>query len=60
VNSDLAKAAAEFPQATLVDWYDASQGNDAYFYGDGVHLSPQGAECYAALISDAVMITTGL
>jgi peptidoglycan/LPS O-acetylase OafA/YrhL len=60
VNSDLANAAAEFPQATLVDWYDASQGNDAYFYGDGVHLSPQGAECYAALISDAVKITTGL
>lgn len=58
VNFDLAKAAGEF-QATLVDWYDASQGKDSYFYGDGVHLSPQGAECYASLISDAVKITTG-
>ncbi|NLV16092.1 MAG: acetyltransferase [Syntrophomonadaceae bacterium] len=54
VNSDLAKVGAEFPQATLVDWYSASEGKDSYFYGDGVHLSPQGAQCYAALISDAI------
>ncbi|MGE5544020.1 MAG: acyltransferase family protein, partial [Bacillota bacterium] len=60
VNSDLAKAAAEFPQATLVDWYTASQGKDSYFYSDGVHLSPQGAACYASLISDAVKVPTGL
>lgn len=59
VNSDLAEAAAEFPQATLVDWYAASQGKESYFYGDGVHLSPQGAECYASLISDAVKVSTG-
>ena len=59
VNSDLAEAAAEFPQATLVDWYAASQGKDSYFYEDGVHLSPQGAEYYASLISDAVKVTKG-
>jgi len=59
VNADLAEAAAEFPQATLVDWYSASRGKDSYFYNDGVHLSPQGAECYAALISDAIKVTAG-
>ncbi len=58
VNSCLAQAAAEFSQATLVDWHAASQGKDSYFYRDGVHLSPQGAECYAALISDAIKVTT--
>lgn len=60
VNADLAKAAAEFPKATLVDWYAASQGQDSYFYKDGVHLSPQGAEYYASLISNAVKVTKGL
>ncbi|NLW44575.1 MAG: hypothetical protein GXY92_05275 [Syntrophomonadaceae bacterium] len=59
VNSCLAEAAAEFPQATLVDWHAASQGKDYYFYSDGVHLSSQGAECYAALIRDAIKVTTG-
>ncbi len=54
VNSDLQKIAAEMPNTTLVDWFSASQGHDSYFNPDGVHLTPEGAEYYAAMLSQAI------
>jgi len=54
VNADLKAAAAEFPQATLVDWFSASKGKDSFFYEDGVHLKQEGAQYYALLVSKAV------
>lgn len=54
VNSTLEKAAADFPNATLVDWYSSSEGKDSYFAADGVHLQKKGAEFYAALVAEAV------
>jgi len=54
VNSDLQKIAAEMPNTTLVDWFSASQGHDSYFYPDGVHLTPEGAGYYAAMLSQAI------
>lgn len=54
VNSDLEKVAAEFSNATIVDWFSASKGKGSFFYDDGVHLSREGASYYASIISEAV------
>jgi len=54
VNSALEEATADFPNATLVDWYSSSEGKDSYFTADGVHLQKKGAEFYAALVAEAV------
>lgn len=50
VNETLAKVARTYPRTKLVDWYAASKGHNEYFYKDGVHLNPTGAEAYAELI----------
>jgi len=50
VNETLAKVAETYPKTRLIDWYGASSGHDEYFYQDGVHLKPAGAEAYAQLI----------
>jgi peptidoglycan/LPS O-acetylase OafA/YrhL len=54
VNSALTKVALDFPKATIVDWYSASEGNNSYFYNDGVHLRREGAEVYASLVAEVV------
>ncbi|MBL0385897.1 acetyltransferase [Tumebacillus sp. ITR2] len=56
VNSTLQEVAASYPHTTLVDWYGNSAGKDSYFYPDGVHLNPEGAQVYASLLS--VEVTT--
>jgi hypothetical protein len=35
----------------LVDWYSASFDHPEYFYTDGIHLRPEGAQAYANLIA---------
>ncbi|WP_206916838.1 acyltransferase family protein [Alicyclobacillus suci] len=54
VNATLAQVAKSFPHTTLVDWYTASAGHSDYFYPDGVHLNPTGAEAYAELLAHAI------
>ena len=54
VNQTLAQVAAVYPHTKLVNWYSASQGHDAYFYQDGVHLNPTGMQAYASLIANAL------
>ncbi|AYV68286.1 hypothetical protein C2I06_16215 [Niallia circulans] len=54
VNSDLQEVAKGYKNVTVIDWYSASQGKEAYFGPDGVHLKPEGAEYYANLIVDAL------
>lgn len=54
VNEDLKAVAAEFPKATLIDWYSASKGKDSFFSADGVHLTEEGSKYYASLIGAAV------
>lgn len=38
----------------IVDWHAASSGVAEYFGADGVHLTPEGRDAYAALIAQAV------
>ncbi|MFD2172176.1 acyltransferase family protein [Tumebacillus lipolyticus] len=54
VNSTLAEVVAEHPNTKLIDWHKASAGKDGYFSADGVHLTPQGAQAFAALVVDAI------
>ncbi|MCF8564248.1 acyltransferase family protein [Alicyclobacillus tolerans] len=54
VNTTLADVASSFPHTTLVNWYAASAGHPSYFYPDGVHLNPTGAQFYASLLKNAI------
>lgn len=50
----LAEGVGRYPdKAVLVDWRAASAGHPEYFW-DGVHLTPRGAQAYAALIASQV------
>lgn len=54
VNAALVRVAAAISHATVVNWYAASAGKNAWFYPDGVHLDPQGAAYFASLLARAV------
>ncbi|MBF6601216.1 MAG: acetyltransferase [Dehalococcoidia bacterium] len=50
-NAVIARGVARFPNAVLVDWYGASIDRPELFYSDSIHLRPEGAVAYAALIA---------
>ncbi len=50
-NAVITTGVAAHPNAVLVDWHSASAGQDGYFWDDGIHLRPEGAEVYASLIA---------
>lgn len=54
VNETLAEVAKSYPNAKLLDWHATSRGHDEYFYQDGVHLNPTGAEAYCKMIFEAL------
>ncbi|MGH9091473.1 MAG: acyltransferase family protein [Acidimicrobiales bacterium] len=54
VNATIAAVAQSRPNVTLVNWYADSASTPQYFYTDGVHLNPQGAQYYASLIVQAL------
>jgi lysophospholipase L1-like esterase len=43
-----------YPRVVLVDWLAASSPHPDYFWDDGLHLRPQGAQVYAGLIRIAI------
>ncbi len=59
VNETLAKVVSSYPNARLVDWHGISKGHDEYFYQDGVHLKPAGAEAYCKMIVEALSSDPG-
>jgi hypothetical protein len=54
-NAALAERVSQYANAVLVDWYSASIGRPDLFYQDGIHLRPEGARAYAALIVAAAL-----
>jgi lysophospholipase L1-like esterase len=44
----------KYPNATLVDWHALSTSHPEWFWKDGIHLRPEGAEVYANLIAGTV------
>lgn len=54
VNATIAHVAATFPHTTLVNWYQVSANENGWFYPDGVHLNPTGAQAYANMLVKAI------
>lgn len=53
-NAILAELVQRHRNAVLVDWHAASEGRPEYLYDDQIHLKPEGAAVYAALIAQAI------
>lgn len=53
-NSLYAQMASEYDNVEVVDWYAASAGHDEYFWDDGTHLRPEGADAYVTMLRQAV------
>ncbi len=53
-NAVLREGVERHPHAILVDWHGASRDRPEFFWEDGIHLRPEGAEVYASLIAAAV------
>jgi len=49
-NAVLARVSQRHPNVTLIDWHAASTGHPEYFWDDGIHLRPEGAQAYAHLV----------
>ncbi|MEW4429219.1 acyltransferase family protein [Paenibacillus pabuli] len=54
VNRALNEAASSYSNVSLIDWNSASEGHDEYFEKDGVHLTKEGSEAFAALIKSSM------
>jgi lysophospholipase L1-like esterase len=53
-NAVLADGVKRYPNTVLVDWNSAGNAHPEWFWGDGIHLRPDGAAAYAAMIAAAV------
>ena len=54
VNKALTDAASSYSNVSLIDWNQASEGHDEYFEKDGVHLTTEGSEAFAALVKSSL------
>ena len=50
-NAMLAQKVKNYPNAVLADWHAASVNQPQFFWDDGIHLRPEGAQAYAQLIA---------
>jgi peptidoglycan/LPS O-acetylase OafA/YrhL len=50
-NTVLAEGVARYSNTVLVDWHAASVDRPDFFWDDGIHLRPEGAQAYAQLIA---------
>jgi peptidoglycan/LPS O-acetylase OafA/YrhL len=54
-NNDILRSmAGRFRNVVLVDWYAISNRHKDWFYNDGLHLRPPGAQAYAAAVAAAL------
>ena len=55
MNNQLFKdVAAQYGNVEVIDWYAESAGHDEYFWDDGTHLRPEGAEAYVMMLRRAI------
>lgn len=50
-NSALSEGVRRYPNARLLDWHSVSATHPEWFWKDGIHLRPEGAQVYANLIA---------
>ncbi|CAN5543830.1 peptidoglycan O-acetyltransferase OatA [soil metagenome] len=53
-NNTIKRVSREFSNVVVLDWYAESNGNQSWFYSDGLHLRPPGATRYASLLAATV------
>jgi peptidoglycan/LPS O-acetylase OafA/YrhL len=53
-NRTLRAAAKGRPGVTLADWDSAADDHRGWFWGDGIHVRPVGADAYARLVTGAL------
>jgi hypothetical protein len=53
-NATLAEGVARYQNAVLVDWHAVANEHPEYFYEDEIHLNPEGAAAYSALVAESV------
>ena len=46
--------ADRYDNVEIIDWYGESEGHDEYFWDDGTHLRPEGAEAYVLMLRRAI------
>ena len=54
-NSLFRRMAEEYDNVEIIDWYAESEGHSEYFWDDGTHLRPEGADAYARMVRDAIV-----
>ena len=55
MNNQLFKdVATQYDNVDVIDWYAQSAGHDEYFWSDGTHLRPEGAEAYVLMLRKAI------
>ena len=55
MNNQLFKdVAAQYDNVGVIDWYAESARHDEYFWSDGTHLRPEGAEAYVLMLRKAI------
>lgn len=55
INNALFKqVAANYSNCEVIDWYETSAGHDEYFWDDGTHLRPEGADAYVLMLRAAI------
>lgn len=55
INQLLAKVANKYPNVTLIDWYQLSQGQTSWFEEDQVHPNETGLVDYTNLIAQTIL-----
>ena len=49
-NEIIHNVVAQYDNATVIDWYAESEGHDEWFWNDGEHVRPEGAEAYVKML----------
>jgi hypothetical protein len=50
-NGVIAEGVSRYSNAVLLDWHEIATAHPEFFYDDGIHLKPEGADFYARLIA---------
>ena len=54
VNGVFAAGVQKYKNAVLLDWHGLGGAHPEFFYDDGIHLRPEGAQVYANLVARAL------
>jgi peptidoglycan/LPS O-acetylase OafA/YrhL/lysophospholipase L1-like esterase len=53
-NDLLASGVKRYKNAVLLDWHEYGGAHPEFFYDDGIHLRPEGAQAYANFVAQAL------